>query len=166
MNTVGWGGGALGPVFVGVATHYGRGTKVETMSDAILLCDQMLAWAKHFREQAEAGKKFGVKNRPTAASADFILFHNEIFNTVNTVFITSPITRVVHTAYSSPNFLTTRDEKVCDYMENWFAMLLDTSHPVTTGGRDKRDWFFNGLNARIEAVKKRVLRFVEEDAEG
>jgi MFS family permease len=36
MNTVGWGGGALGPVFVGWASKYGsRPTEVENMSDAI-----------------------------------------------------------------------------------------------------------------------------------
>jgi MFS family permease len=36
MNTVGWGGGALGPIFVGVATQYGRkNTEVQNMSDAI-----------------------------------------------------------------------------------------------------------------------------------
>jgi MFS family permease len=36
MNTVGWSGGALGPVFVGYASKYGgRATEVENMSDAI-----------------------------------------------------------------------------------------------------------------------------------
>jgi MFS family permease len=36
MNTVGWGGGALGPVFVGWASKYGgKSTEVENMSDAI-----------------------------------------------------------------------------------------------------------------------------------
>jgi MFS family permease len=36
MNTVGWGGGALGPVFVGWAsTHGSKPTEVENMSDAI-----------------------------------------------------------------------------------------------------------------------------------
>jgi sugar phosphate permease len=36
MNTVGWGGGALGPVFVGWASKYGaKPTEVENMSDAI-----------------------------------------------------------------------------------------------------------------------------------
>jgi MFS family permease len=38
MNTVGWGGGALGPVFVGLASKYGgRATEVENMSAAISL---------------------------------------------------------------------------------------------------------------------------------
>jgi MFS family permease len=36
MNTVGWGGGALGPVFVGWISKYGdKPTEVENMSDAI-----------------------------------------------------------------------------------------------------------------------------------
>lgn len=36
MNTVGWGGGALGPLAVGLATKYGRhATDIENMSEAI-----------------------------------------------------------------------------------------------------------------------------------
>jgi MFS family permease len=36
MNTVGWGGGAFGPFFVGwIAEHGSRPTKIENMSDAI-----------------------------------------------------------------------------------------------------------------------------------
>jgi MFS family permease len=39
MNTVGWGGGALGPLFVGFASKYGgKPTEVENMSDAIAWC--------------------------------------------------------------------------------------------------------------------------------
>ena len=39
MNTVGWGGGALGPVFVGLASKYGgKATEVENMSDALAWC--------------------------------------------------------------------------------------------------------------------------------
>jgi len=37
MNTVGWGGGALGPLFVGLATKYGAGSDVEDMSRAIAM---------------------------------------------------------------------------------------------------------------------------------
>jgi MFS family permease len=36
MNTVGWGGGALGPLFVGLVSKYGRApTEIENMSNAI-----------------------------------------------------------------------------------------------------------------------------------
>lgn len=37
MNCVGWGGGALGPLFVGFATKFGSGSDVQKMSDAIAL---------------------------------------------------------------------------------------------------------------------------------
>jgi MFS family permease len=53
MNTIGWGGGALGPLFVGLATRYGGGTNdVDNMSRAIacgggvyLFCGCLLAMA-------------------------------------------------------------------------------------------------------------------------
>jgi MFS family permease len=35
MNTVGWGGGALGPLFVGAATEWGGGDPIDNMSRAI-----------------------------------------------------------------------------------------------------------------------------------
>jgi MFS family permease len=39
MNTIGWGGGALGPLFVGLATKYGREKyDWQNMSDAIAWC--------------------------------------------------------------------------------------------------------------------------------
>jgi MFS family permease len=39
MNTVGWSGGALGPLYVGLASKYGnRPTEIENMSEAIAWC--------------------------------------------------------------------------------------------------------------------------------
>ncbi|HEY6225623.1 MAG TPA: MFS transporter, partial [Verrucomicrobiae bacterium] len=38
MNTVGWGGGALGPLAFGIFTKRGGGTTVENMSEAIAFC--------------------------------------------------------------------------------------------------------------------------------
>jgi MFS family permease len=35
MNTIGWGGGALGPLYVGIKSKYGGGTQIENMSEAI-----------------------------------------------------------------------------------------------------------------------------------
>jgi MFS family permease len=38
MNTVGWTGGALGPLFVGIVSKYGsKPTEIENMSDAIAI---------------------------------------------------------------------------------------------------------------------------------
>jgi MFS family permease len=49
MNTVGWGGGALGPLFVGLASKYGgKATEVENMSDAIAWCGAVYLVAAAF----------------------------------------------------------------------------------------------------------------------
>lgn len=72
MNTVGWSGGALGPLFVGLASKYGgKPTEVENMSDAIafggavyLLGAALLGLAIFFLtrsktlRQAQSGKVF------------------------------------------------------------------------------------------------------------
>jgi MFS family permease len=65
MNTVGWGGGALGPLFVGYVTKHGnKPTKIENMSDALafggviyllgasLLTLAILSYRKSVRAQA------------------------------------------------------------------------------------------------------------------
>ena len=49
MNTVGWGGGALGPLFVGLVSKYGsKGSEVENMSDAIAWCGAIYLVAAGF----------------------------------------------------------------------------------------------------------------------
>jgi MFS family permease len=49
MNTVGWGGGALGPVFVGLSAKYGsKSTEVENTSDAIAWCGAIYLAAAAF----------------------------------------------------------------------------------------------------------------------
>jgi len=49
MNTVGWGGGALGPVLVGLASKYGgKATEVENMSEAIAWCGAIYLVAAAF----------------------------------------------------------------------------------------------------------------------
>jgi hypothetical protein len=63
MNTVGWGGGALGPLFVGFASQYGgKATEVENMSDAIAWCGAVYLVAAAFVVAA-----IGCLKRRTAA---------------------------------------------------------------------------------------------------
>ena len=67
MNTVGWGGGALGPLFVGLASkHGGKPTEMENMSDAIafggavyLLGAGLLGAAIYFASRRNPGNRPG-----------------------------------------------------------------------------------------------------------
>jgi len=65
MNTVGWTGGALGPIFVGYwTTHGGYGNKVENMSHAIAYCGPIYLVAAVLLLVG-----FGLLRRPSADAA-------------------------------------------------------------------------------------------------
>jgi sugar phosphate permease len=65
MNTVGWGGGALGPLFVGWAsTHGSKATEVENMSDAIAWCGLIYVIAAGFLLGAILLVRRGATARP------------------------------------------------------------------------------------------------------
>ena len=69
MNTVGWGGGALGPLFVGLASQYGsKPTEVGNMSEAIAWCGAVYLVAAALVAMAiyYAGRRFGSRNQPAA----------------------------------------------------------------------------------------------------
>jgi MFS family permease len=66
MNTVGWGGGALGPVFVGLASKYGsKPTEVENMSDAIAWCGAVYLVAGTIVMVAIYLRSAAAKRQPT-----------------------------------------------------------------------------------------------------
>src|SRR5207249_1463754 len=68
MNTVGWGGGALGPLFVGFASQYGsKPSEVENMSEAIAWCSAIYLVAAALVATAiyYAGRRLGSQNQPT-----------------------------------------------------------------------------------------------------
>ena len=68
MNTVGWGGGALGPLFVGLASQYGsKPSEVENMSEAIAWCSAIYLVAAALVATAiyYAGRRLGSQNQPT-----------------------------------------------------------------------------------------------------
>ena len=65
MNTVGWGGGALGPLFVGLASQYGsKPSEVENMSEAIAWCSAIYLVAAALVATAiyYAGRRLGSQN--------------------------------------------------------------------------------------------------------
>jgi hypothetical protein len=142
-------------------TAYSRNFK--NPEDALMLCDKMVLWVKHHKKQAISGKKMLLsQNEPSANAKDFRLLNNEILHANNTVFVKSSVVRGVYSAFCSPNFLKTMDEKACTHIEKWFDSMIEQSNPITGGSRDKRDWYFNGMVARIEAVRKRIETFLEK----
>lgn len=126
------------------------------MTDALIICDKLIALSQHQQLMAEHGHKFRANSSPDARGQGFELFHNEMVYTNNTLLISSPSMRLVFTTFANPNYLTSTDDNICDYIEGWFQRLIAKSNPIATHAEKSRNWFFNGLRRKVEQVKSRI----------
>lgn len=132
-------------------------------ADALLLCDQLLAWAAHMKEMAAAGRKFNLGAKPSEASGSFNLYHNELVFTNNTALVSSSAGKGVYSAFCNPNFLKSTDPKLCEYTENWFETVIAKSNLISSSAEKNRDWFFQGLVKKIERVRNRIAAHIDEN---
>ena len=123
--------------------------------DALMLCDKLIALAKHMYKMAEEGKKSGLKSS-SLKYADFKLYHNEMISTNSFIYLTSPHIRVLFSIYGSPNYMTSTDERICDYTENWIKKIKARSTPIIGDAARDRNWFFKGIKRRIENTRNRI----------
>lgn len=132
-------------------------------TDAMILCDKLLEWAAHMKAMAAAGRKFAMGSKPSDHAAVLNLYQNEIVYTNNTALIVSKLGKAVYSAFANPNFLKSADPKLCQYAENWFATVISKSNPISQTNEKQRDWFFQGLNKKIERVKQRIQVYIDEN---
>jgi hypothetical protein len=129
-------------------------------NDALILCNKLQEVLQKLRKMAETGQKFLVN--PAAPTATFTLSHNEMISTSNTIFVSSPSTKILFSTLAVPNFIRTTNKQLCDYKQNWFDTVLGKSTPLILSAEKNRDWFFNKLNSKIEIVKRRIQVVLEE----
>ena len=130
--------------------------------DALVLCDKLIALTHHQQNMATHGKKFLLEGSVESASSNFELFHNEMVYTNNTLFITSDVARIVYSAFSNPNFITSTDDRMCDYVESWFNRIINKSNSISAHSEKARNWFFNGLRRKINLTKSRIEHQIGE----
>ncbi len=130
---------------------------------ALRLCDCLLEWSAHLKNMAISGRKMNPGRSSGEHHAPIHILHNEMVYTNNTILVKSETARIFYAALSNPDFITSFDEKLCDHMENWFTTIFSKSTNITLDSERSREWFFRGLNKKIEAVKKRIEVFLEAE---
>lgn len=133
----------------------------EDFSDALALCDALSRMSDHFYEMAEKGKKYRPGSYPEAGSY-FELYHNEMVSAYNTIYMSSPATRMVYVTFGSPNFIKSTDARVCDFMEKWIKTILNKSIMISTSAEKERMRFFQVVRRRIDQTRKRISLYAEE----
>ncbi len=131
--------------------------------EAIILIDKLSEWVAHMKGVATAGKKYNVGEKPEHGRGTFNLFYNEMVYTNITALITSDVGNMIYSAYCTPNFLISRDPKLCEYTENWFAGITAKSSRFSGEAEKLRDWFFRDVTQKIDRRKQRLLIYIDEN---
>jgi len=112
---------------------------------------------RHMQAMAKAGRKASVGIKPSEQSgAAFLLYHNEMVHTNNTILTTSRNNKTLYTTLSNPNYLRTSDVKMCTYMEGWFQRVIQKSNAISLQSERSREWFFNRLRRKINLAMQRM----------
>ncbi len=141
--------------------YHSSSGQFENPEDALTLLDRLQDLSNHMRRMSECGRKYKINGDPKMGSK-FQLFHNEMIYTNNNIFVKSPRYKAVFTTYANPNFLKSSDPRICTFMDDWYQKVLRKSNPISEQAERDRNWFFNGIERRIGAVRKRVEIQIQE----
>lgn len=152
-----WGTNVVDNTLNQIEYHFGSGN-FRSPDDALQLCDKLTELTYHMQKMAETGEKF-IPGQSVEGSdgKSFTLFHNEMIYTSNTLLAVRPTGKILFTSLSNPHVLKSHDNRLCDYMEEWFKGVITKSNAISIQAEKQRLWFFNRLRTRIENTKQRIV---------
>lgn len=131
----------------------------ENEHDAIILCEALETICNHMRQMAIHGRKFSL-NGDTELGSELTLFHNEIVYTNNTILYTAADFKILFTTFCNPNFIMTKDQRICDFSHDWFNTVVSKSQLISGLNERQRNKYFDGIQRRIALTKKRIELFL------
>lgn len=118
-------------------------------ADAATIFEQYIQMVRDIKEYAAQGYK--------QPDVPFTLYKNEILIADNTVLYRMDNKRTVYISHNITELLMTRHEKFSDQTEGFINNLQNRSVLISTTGEKERNKFFNRMEEKIEAVKKRII---------
>ena len=118
-------------------------------SDAATVFEQYIQMIRDIKECAAQGYK--------QQDVPFSLYKNEILIADNTVLYKMGDKKTVYISHNITELLMTRHETFSDQTEGFINNLQSRSVLISTTGEKERNKFFNRMEEKIEAVKKRII---------
>lgn len=118
------------------------------VADLNLILEQYMQLIRDLRILAANGNK---------ENAAFTLYKNEILIADNTVLYKMGNKKTVYISHNITELLMTTHEVFSEQTENFIHNLQSRSVLISTTGEKERNKFFNGMEEKIEAVRKRIL---------
>jgi len=131
---------------------YYRASKIFPSEEyALGLYKSMLEMVNHLERQAEAGCKFLVGGKPTAASVSYKFYYNEFILGDNCIMAVLNNTKMVYINHSVLNIITTRDPIFTEYIYQHFQNIMRKSTLISDSGEKVRARFFHSLREKVES---------------
>ena len=136
--------------------YYAESGSIANPADALILCDKMAALVVHLKSMAIQGKKFPIGAKSMENRSDFVLFHNEMIYTNNTIIVSTEVGKAVFSTLGNPNFIRGTDKRVTTFIEEWFDEIMIKSQPISAHAERARNKYFNRLLRKVEQTKARL----------
>jgi hypothetical protein len=118
---------------------------------ALTIYKELLAMLIHIEKQAEAGCKFPVGGKPSAASVPYKFYYNEFILGDNCMMAVLNNTKMVYVNHSVLNIVTTRDPAFTEYIYQHFQNIMRKSTLISDSGEKERARFFHSLREKVES---------------
>lgn len=128
---------------------------------AVKLCEDLDQLCDHMKKMAIEGRKFDINNK-SLKGAPIQLYHNEIVYTNNTILFLSHKLKALFTTFCNPNFIQTKDNRICDFCHDWFDTVIGKSILISGANERQRNKYFDNIKKRISITKNRILLLLNE----
>jgi hypothetical protein len=137
--------------------EYYRQSKIFPSEEyALKVYKSLINMIDHIEKQAEAGCKFAVGGKPTAASAPFKFYVNEFILGDNCSLAVLNNMKVVYLNHSTLNILMTKDPVFTEYTYQHCQNIMRKSTLMSNVGEKERRRFFNLMREKVEIRIKGV----------
>ena len=133
---------------------YREANAFDTQEDIRLLYKGVLKLVGHIEKQADYGFKLPLDGKPTATSAAYNLFNNELILGDNTVLAELNSTKITFLNHSVINFVGTQDERFNAHVFDNFQNLIKKSTQLSRVGEKERTRFFNRIRDKVKQAAR------------
>jgi BetR domain len=123
---------------------------------AINVYKSLLDMINHVEREVEAGCKFAVNGKPSAASVSYKFYVNEFILGDNCSLAILNNTKVVYLNHSGLNIIMTKDPVFAEYNYQYFQNIMRKSTLMSNAGEKDRTRFFNSMREKVENKMKRI----------
>jgi hypothetical protein len=136
--------------------YYFKSHLFEDPEYAIFLCERILLFSQHLKEQATVGKKFMFGTAAPASGNEFEMYLNETINTDGTFYYKSNDLEGIYITHNIMNYLQTEDKRYLNDTKHILDKQLANSSIVSIVNEKERNNFFYDFDRTINAFKRKI----------